>query len=163
MKKHSGFTLIELMVTLAVAAILLTVGIPSFRDFIMNNRLSSQANEFAAAVNLARSAAISKQRNAYITSKSGTNWATGWYVWVDDPNTGTLNSMDANEVLREAQPFTATTTFTSAGKTQFRYSPSGLVDGPGTLTLCDNRTAETGRVIDISAAGRSNVQRAVCP
>lgn len=160
MKKHTGFTLIELVVTLAVAAILVTIGIPSFRDFIMNNRLVSQANEFAGAVYLARSAAIKQQRNAYITSNSGTNWANGWTVWVDNDSD---NVQAAGEVLRVTQAFTGNTTFTSGGKTQFRYSPSGLVDGAGTLTLCDNRTAERGRRVDVSTAGRSNVQNIVCP
>jgi type IV fimbrial biogenesis protein FimT len=160
MKKHTGFTLIELIVTLAIAAILITIGAPSFRDFIMNNRLVSQANEFAAAVNIARSAAIKQQRNAYITSNSGTNWANGWTVWVDNNGDG---AQTASEIIRVTQAFTGNTTFTSGGKTQFRYSPSGLVDGAGTLTLCDSRTAETGRRIDVSAGGRSNVQRFVCP
>lgn len=160
MKKHSGFTLVELVVTMAIAAILVTIGIPSFRDFIMNNRLVSQANEFAGAINLARSGAIKQQRNAYITSVSGTNWANGWTVWVDN-NSNSVQ--DASEVVRVTQAFTGNTTFTSGGKTQFRYSPSGLVDGAGTLTLCDSRTAETGREIDVSAAGRSNIRRFVCP
>ena len=160
MNRQTGFTLVELMITLAVAAILLTVGIPSFRDFIMNNRLVSQANEFAAAINLARSAAIKQQRNAYITSTAGTNWANGWTVWVDNNSS---NAQDASEVLRVTQAFNANNTFTSTGKTQFRYSPSGLVDGADTLTLCDNRTGERGRQISVSAAGRVNIQATNCP
>jgi type IV fimbrial biogenesis protein FimT len=159
MSKENGFTLVELMVTLAVAAILFTVGIPSFRDFIMNNRLIGNANEFAAAINLARSVAIKQQRNAYITSNSGTDWSDGWTVWVDNNGNG---AQDAAEVVRVTQAMDANTTFTSAAKTRFRYSPSGLVDGPGTLTVCDSRAGETGRVIDISAAGRSNIQRTGC-
>lgn len=159
MSKERGFTLIELMVTLAVAAILFTVGIPSFRDFIMNSRLVGNANEFAAAINLARSAAIKQQRNAYITSVSGTDWSDGWTVWVDNNSN---NAQDAGEVVRVTDAMDANTTFTSGAKTQFRYSPQGLVDGPDTLTICDDRAGEIGRVIDISAAGRSNIQRTNC-
>ena len=55
MNRRSGFTLIELMITLAVAAIVLTVGIPSFREMMRENRLATQTNEFLAA--LARVAA----------------------------------------------------------------------------------------------------------
>jgi len=161
MSKENGFTLIELMVTLAVAAILLTVGVPSFRDFIMNNRLISAANEFTAAVNLARSAAIKDQRNAYITSGAGTNWGAGWRVWVDLNNDG-AEGPAVDETLRVSQGFNVNTTVTSAGKTQFRYAPSGLVDGPGILTVCDTRAAETGRTIDVSPAGRSSVQTFQC-
>lgn len=159
MNRHTGFTLVELMVTLAVAAILLTIGIPSFRDMIMNNRLVGQANEFAAAINLARSVSIKQQRNAYITSNAGTNWASGWTVWVDNDSDDT---QDADEILRVTQAFTGTTTFTSTGKTQFRYSPTGLGDGADTLTLCDDRSDERGREIDVSAAGRTNIQAIDC-
>ena len=161
MSKRNGFTLIELMVTVAVAAILLTVAVPSFRDFIMNNRLVSAANEFTSAINLARSTAISQQRNTFITSGAGTDWGTsGWTVWVDLNNDG---ARQPAEDIRVSQGFNANTTLTSAAKTQFRYSPDGLVDGPGTLTICDSRTAETGRTIDISPAGRSSVQTVACP
>ena len=55
MNEKNGFTLIELMITLAVAAIVLTVGIPSFQDFVYNNRLTTQANRFVTDMALARS------------------------------------------------------------------------------------------------------------
>ncbi len=139
----------------------MTLAVPSFRDFLLNNRLTTTANEFTAAANLARSEAIKRGRNAYITSAAGTNWTTGWTVWVDNDSDDA--TQDANEVLRVTQAFEGNTTFTSTGKTQFRYSPSGLVDGAGTLRLCDSRTAETGREIDVSAAGRSNIRNYVCP
>ena len=58
MMKKNGFSLLELMVTLAVAAVVLSVGVPSFRAVIMDNRLVSQANEFATSVSLARSSAV---------------------------------------------------------------------------------------------------------
>ena len=57
MKNVRGFTLIELMITLAVAAILITAALPSFNEFIKNNRLTTQANNFIATLNLARSEA----------------------------------------------------------------------------------------------------------
>lgn len=160
MNRQHGFTLVELMITLAVLAIMVTVAIPSFRDFIMNNRLASNANEFVAAIHLVRSGAIKHQRNAYITSNAGTNWTNGWSVWVDKDGD---SAQDADETIRVTQAFTGNTTLTSDGKVQFQYRPTGLVDGPGTLTLCDSRTAEQGRQIDVSVAGRVNVQTVACP
>lgn len=58
MKHHDGFSLIELMVTLAVAAILLSVGVPSFAEFIRNNRLAAGTNNLVAAMQVARAEAI---------------------------------------------------------------------------------------------------------
>ena len=61
-KMQSGFTLVELMVTLGVLAILVTLATPSFTSVINSNRLSSQANELVADIQLARSEALRRNR-----------------------------------------------------------------------------------------------------
>jgi prepilin-type N-terminal cleavage/methylation domain-containing protein len=61
-RRDSGFTIVELMVTLAVAVIVFTIAVPSFTTFISSNRLSSQANQFIAAMNFARHQAQGKYR-----------------------------------------------------------------------------------------------------
>jgi type IV fimbrial biogenesis protein FimT len=161
MNRANGFTLVELMITLAVLAITLTMAVPGFRDFVMRNQMASNANEFVASIHLARSAAIKQQRNSYITSNAGTNWTNGWTVWVDNDRD---NALDAPaEVIRETQALAGNTTLSSDGKTQFQYRPTGLVDGQGTLTICDTRTGEQGRQIDVSPAGRVNIQTVNCP
>ena len=55
MKKQNGFTLVELMIGLAIAAIVLSIGVPSFGDLMRNNRMTTQVNELVGALNLARS------------------------------------------------------------------------------------------------------------
>ena len=60
MNANNGFTLIELMVTVAVLAIVLSLGVPSYRALIINNRLTAQANALVASINLARSEAIKR-------------------------------------------------------------------------------------------------------
>jgi type IV fimbrial biogenesis protein FimT len=165
MKNSRGFTLVELMVALAIAAIVLTFGVPSFRDFIMNARITSQANEFVASVQLARSSAVKQQRDASIcisttynnnppTCTGGTDWTNGWVVWVDQDRDGTL---DNSEVLRVTAPFAGDSTLTSGARNQFKYAATGLVDNQDTLTLCDSRTQETGRQINIQPSGRVNI------
>ena len=75
----AGFTLIELMIGLAVAALVLTIGVPSFRNIILDNRLTmTEVNTFVADLNLARSEATA--RNTFVTVKalSGTEWNKGW-------------------------------------------------------------------------------------
>ena len=172
MNEKNGFTLIELMITLAVAAILLTVGIPNFRDFVYNNRLTTQANRFVTDMALARSTAVKYQRNAQICVSTsyntanpactgGTNWGAGWIVWIDKDRDNVIDS--ANEVIRVAEPVTGTTTFTSAARSDFTYNSRGFVNATDTLSLCDNRTAEIGRNITLRPSGHLNITKPACP
>lgn len=172
MKRARGFTLIELMTTLGVAAIVLSVGVPSFRTIVMDNRLVTQANQFVGAVNLARSTAVRYQRNATAcasanydaavpTCSATTDWSNGWIVWVDK-NRDTLTS--ANEVVSVFGPLNEASTFTSIGTAGFTYDARGFaLAGGDDLTMCDSRTGETGRRIRVNAAGRTNISRLGCP
>jgi len=75
MKLGRGFTLLELMVTIAVLAILATVGVPSFRDLIQNNRVTTQTNELVSALSFARTEAVKRGRNVdVVLTQQGTGW-----------------------------------------------------------------------------------------
>lgn len=79
-----GFTLIEMMVVLAVAAILLGIGVPSFRSLIENQRMTAVTNDFFAAINLARSEAIKRgTRVDLVPAGADGDWSEGWIVFVD--------------------------------------------------------------------------------
>lgn len=73
--RSDGFTLVELMVTLAVAAILLGIAVPSFRDMLERNRIAAQSNELLGGLQTARSEAIRKNATHRFCSSS-----TGWIV-----------------------------------------------------------------------------------
>jgi len=105
MTPEGGFTLAELMVALAVAAILVTLAVPSYQRLVVDARMTAQANEFLTMMHFARSEAV--KRNATVTmcksddgaacATSGT-WAQGWMVFVDSGAAGTVDGGDA--VLR---------------------------------------------------------------
>jgi|GEM_PF-190310 len=79
-----GFSAPELMVVLAVASILLAVAVPSLHGFIQSQRLMAAANEFQAAVSLARSEAIRRGvRVDLVPAKNGSDWSQGWTVYID--------------------------------------------------------------------------------
>lgn len=171
MRKESGITLLELLIALAVASVLLSAGVPGFRNVILDNRLVSQANEFVTAVNLARSSAVRYQRNATVcasanfdaavpTCAAGTDWSTGWIVWVDKDRDG---ATAANEVVAVNGPLADATTFSSTAVSAFTYDALGFgVTAGDVLTLCDGRSGETGRVISVNNVGRTSVARQVC-
>jgi len=168
---QKGFTLIELIVTLAVAAIVLSVGVPSFRGVIMDNRLVSQSNQFVTSVKMARSAAVRFQRPATVCSSANfdaavptcsadNDWSDGWIVWVDKDRDA---ATDANEIISVYEPLNNSSTFTSTGLGAFTYNARGFgIAGGDDLTMCDDRTGEMGRVIRVNNVGRTNVSRQVC-
>ena len=171
MKRQKGFTLIELMVTVGVGAILLSVAVPSFRSIIMDNRLVTQANQFVTSVNLARSTAVRYQRNATVcpsanfnanvpTCSATTDWSAGWIVWVDKDRDLIT---DAAEVISVFGPSNGDMTFSSLGSAGFTYDARGFsLAGGDDLTLCDSRSAEIGRFIRVNAVGRTNIARQGC-
>jgi len=107
MKKNSGFTLIELMVTLFIVGILLVLGIPSLKTFMQGNQLIASSNELIADLHVARSEAIKLNKQVTICeSTNGTSctnpgtgdWRKGWIVFVDanDDRVGTGVNCSAN-------------------------------------------------------------------
>ena len=171
MKTSQGFTLVELLVTLLVATLLLTLGVPAMRDFVLDGRVVAVTNDFVTSINLARATAIKQQRNAQIcvsttwnnsppTCTGGTNWTNGWVVWVDQDADTVL---DANEVLRVSETQTGGTSLNGAASTLFQYDPTGFVNAGDTVDICDGRAGETGRRVTVAATGRVNMRRIVCP
>lgn len=79
-----GFSLIELAVTLSVAAVLFTIGVPSFVELIKSLQITSTTNDFFAAINLARTEAVQRGvRVDIVPAGADGDWANGWVVFVD--------------------------------------------------------------------------------
>ena len=165
MNRQHGFTLVELIITLVIAAILTTVAVPSFNTTIKNNRLITQTNALVASLNLARSEAIKHARQATVCVSSnqnsctgGTDWSQGWLVWVDVDNDNVLDNGEERRVVETLPP---NMTFT-ANVSQIQYTAQGAVTGTGTFSVCDDRSGETGRTIRIRNTGRANLQDLAC-
>ena len=156
-KRQSGFTLLELMITVALAAILLTAAVPNFNSMVQNNRISTEANQFITAMNLARSEAIKRRANIDVVatdaSDSNNEWGAGWSVVVNGGATlRTFPALQGGIALNSGTDVTT-----------FQYQPSGRANATDALLLCDNRTGETGRQITVSATGRIAVVNFTCP
>lgn len=152
-----GFTLIELMITITVAGILLTIAVPSFTKLVLSNRLKSYANDFVASVHLARSEAI--KRNAPIElcmSSNGTScittgdWEQGWIV---------INTADSTVVQRQQAFSNGIKMVESGGMDTMVFQPSGISIINATLKVCQATPAagHQERIITISATGQSSV------
>lgn len=96
-RKKGGFTIIELMVVLAVAGVLASLAAPSFKEFILGQRIKNAAYELNASLAYARSEAIMRNRNVTL-GKNGT-WAGGWNVASTGTGATTLRTQDAFKKL----------------------------------------------------------------
>ncbi len=177
--KYKGFTLVELMITLAIAAIVITIGVPSFRQTINNNRLTTVANSFIASINLARSEAIKRNSRVVVCGSSngkectGSGYQSGWIVFVDNNNDALCT--DCGEatgefVIQRVEALPSVMTLSAASgsiNNYISYSPSGASklagagDGfqPGTLKLCNADYKEQSRNIIIARGGRVRVEK----
>lgn len=81
-RRNRGFTLLELMITVALVAIMITVVMPGFSEFFIRNRLTAQTNDFITAISLARNEAIKRGRPVCL-ARTGTYWEGGYRIFVD--------------------------------------------------------------------------------
>lgn len=166
MRRHGGFTLIELMVTLAMAAIVLTVGVPSFRDMVKKNEMAGATNRFVGALKLARSEAIKrgvpvsicKSNDGATCTGAGTNWEDGWIVFVNADNDSPA-AVDAGETILRVMPalknvYTLRGTNSNNFASSLTYLPSGRGNNMGRFVLCENNQLADSRVVFINITGR---------
>lgn len=147
----TGITLIELAVVLAIVAVLAVIAAPNLRAFFVDNRLAAAANDFAAALNQARSEAIGRGVPVVMRRCDGAHaetgcaqaaqsrqWSQGWYMFVDD-NGDRQRGAGAEALLRVAPPLGGALTLYASAKAAdaIAFLPSGRIDaapnggGPG--------------------------------
>lgn len=159
--RQKGFTLIELMVAITLLAILLTIGLPSFRALIQNNRITAQTNAFISAHTYARSEAVKRSsrvdvcpRNLAGTACSGNDWNSGWLVLIH--NGAVLRVWDA--------PQAGITVTLDSGNTQrVSYLNRGEVDVARDFWIrAQDCTGEQQRNVSINTIGRITTTRVAC-
>lgn len=161
MMRARGFTLIEVMISIIVLIIILAVAVPNLSDLLRRHRLWTQADGFASALSLARSAAISRNTCGAVVAIGGdATWRQGWIAFVD---TNCNRAFDAGE-LRLTQggalPDAMTATFLSSDPSApyVLYSPVGYTRtaaaGPmqAVMTFADG---DRLRRVRINALGRA--------
>ena len=171
MPVHRGFTLIEMLVTITVLAIVLGIGLPGLRDFILNNRQVSTVNEMVGSLQYARTEAIARNRNVTVCPSAdgadcaGSDWSVGWIVFNDDDADGVMDGGD-EVVLRRVEP-RGNVDFVSDGGIAggVTYRRNGRSTATGDFRLCDARGASHGKQIVMDLAGRPSVQKLTgsCP
>lgn len=153
--------MIELMITLVVITILLTVAVPSFQNFQKNNRRVTQINELVSGLNLARSEAT--KSNATVAfcpsadgaSCSGVIYDNGWIVFLNT-DSDTPPAVDGGETILRIHTGTtaAGSSLRPTGITSgLNYVATGSPSAGGDITYCDDRGANEARSIIVSRVG----------
>lgn len=174
-RRRRGVTVIELMIVVAIMAILLGLAVPYMQEFYIRNRLASNANEFITALGDARNEAMRRGVPVTMRSTAGAkNWGNGWTLCVDSnvaTPAGTCAG-GATDTLRRGMPlnapltlnsnatFTAAVTFDSGGRVVNTAANPANPAYPGLFVLCDGTTTAQGagrsrsRAILVNAVGR---------
>lgn len=166
-----GFSLIELMVTVALLAILLAMGLPSFQGSLRSNRVATATNELIASINLARMEALRSPHGAGVCASSdGTdcdgNWDDGWIVWISGDGDNTPDG-DEDRVLRYTEGrgnLQISAVGTAMGDT-IRFDHRGRSHEARTLTIRSDKCpagSQLVRTLSLSLTGQTRVEKGTC-
>ena len=181
MKKSSGFTLIELMVVIAIASILMKLAAPSFKQLIQSNAISSNVNSFLADMRYARSESV-KRGGGVIMCRSdapeaanpvcsggagpgGNGWVSGWIIFHDVNGDGTrvaASTATTDPVLRVQAAITAIDSIAESGSsTKFIFTATGRLTLSGITSFqfgSNSNFANTlQRIVCVSVGGRARI------
>jgi type IV fimbrial biogenesis protein FimT len=162
-----GFTLVELMVTVVVLAVILALGVPSMAGFVRTSKVRSAQSELIASLMLARSEAVKRGATVGIAASSpttGNEFNAGWTVWVDTDVNGVV---DAGEpVIRDYPTLNGAVVLATIGNvTNFAFNSSGFLT-PATavsFTVCGKDDPTKGFAIRLDPVGLADVQEMTCP
>jgi type IV fimbrial biogenesis protein FimT len=157
--KHTnkGFTLVELLTTVAIAGISLGIGLPNLQSFMQDNQQMNAINEFSSYVTYARNEAIVRNTtvklciaNAAKTDcdETATNWANGYLVKVD----GVARPLKVHDQLPGDQTITG-------NSTALVFSGTGMMTTAGSLTFCDERQNAQPRNIIINMGSQVRLSK----
>jgi type IV fimbrial biogenesis protein FimT len=184
MRENRGFTLVELMVALAVLAILVSLAVPSMRDMILRNRVATTTNVLVSATALARSEAVMRSVPVMVcnssnpdsstpTCSTGSSWADGSIVFVDTNGNNKHEQDGTEEVLRTFAgvpqninltpnaPNARGVVFNRSGQASGVNSSSAATSG-AVFVICADGLAQ-GRETTLGATGRASTGKKTCP
>ena len=142
--RQRGYTLLELMVTLGIVAILAGIAVPSFNDFIRTQRLRSVASDLNTTFQLARSEAV--KRNADVTiSRVGSGWVEGWSAG------NTLRSQDAVSGVN-----------ITGSADSFAFRSNGRIDSAVTFSLVSSASNSVAKCVRVSLSGSTITDDGSC-
>lgn len=161
--KESGFTLLEMMVTVAIVAILAGIGVPSMAVWLKDNRIESEANSLATLLSYARTEAVT--RNGVVTlatAAGGSDWSGDIQLYLDVSGGNSAFDSAGGDLLIRSYSSSSSLDIqgSTAAANYISFQSRGrLSEGGNTvaLSVCDDRGATHGKTISINLIGRVSV------
>lgn len=162
----SGYTLLELLITLSIIAILAAIAVPSFEGMMDNNKQSAALNKLLGELHFARSEAVKRSRQVVICPSINNNtcsaaqvWNSGWIMFVDNNRNNAHE--DTEELLRIGEKLDQDLTITAGNNLAkyIRYRSNGMTIAPGEMTICDSRGSDKAQAIIINTVGRPQISQ----
>ncbi len=151
--RSKGFTLLELMITLFIVAILFAAAIPSFKDMSTRNRLVTYTNDFIATINLARSEAVRRGSPVSICSSAdgkacGGGWSDGWVTFADPDSDGVIADADT-DIIRVHEGLASKYSLGADADlaTHVTYGADGSANTGGAFAVCHDGKLKGSRAV----------------
>jgi type IV fimbrial biogenesis protein FimT len=171
-EKQTGVSLIELLIAVAILALLSLAATPQLIEYTEKRRLYNSLNEFQAAISLARSEAIRRNTSVRLSPVGDVQnniWGSGWFVWIDEDSNNEFNTNNDVVLLSKSvlppgvtansNTSNATIEFTGSGFIR-NFSPTNTTTQVIDVKLC---TGVNGEVLSISRNGLTTSLRSTCP
>lgn len=166
--RPAGFTLIEMMISLAVLALLLAIVPPSLAAFVSTSRVRAAQSELISSLMLARSEAAKRGKTVFVTASApqrGNEFGSGWTLWVDEDDSGDFNSGDT--VIRQFPDISAGVVLgTAANVTQVSFASTGFLTPASVVTfrVCGRNDPSNGYTAALQPMGLVDLSEQMpCP
>ncbi|WP_020410263.1 GspH/FimT family pseudopilin [Hahella ganghwensis] len=163
--KQKGFTLVELMVTIVVLALVLTVGVPSFQSMIVSNSVTADRDILFNALIYARGEAVNRGEMVTVCKSSDladcsttTSWGNGWIVFIDEDDDGSVDTGET--ILRVGEALDASVSAsTSPSVDRVTFTSRGQLSGSSTattFTFSHSSGTSYDKSVGVSSTGRAS-------
>ncbi|GFM87212.1 general secretion pathway protein GspH [Pseudomonas cichorii] len=149
-----GFSLIELLVTVSVVAIVAAIAVPSFTSSIQNNKVDTEVNDLQRALNYARLEAINRGVTIRIAPTSGADWKTELQVYLASDTSATPTALRKVAAMSSGATLTAVNVTTGASVTALEFNNLGALYAPTSAVTMTYTRGSLTRNINICLTGR---------
>ncbi len=162
-----GLSLLEIMVTMGISAIIFSITIPVMASFISQNRIATQVNNLRNSLDLARSVAVKENRHTVICKSDDgescsrqEHWEQGWIIFVDDNRDRHRTENERLVLVQQPLPNGTQLKYRAFGSRHYvAYRPMGFTLTNGTFTVCNPAVPDRSKALILSKTGRVRLSK----